>query len=165
MKKPKYLYSYTIKNVIKIKHSWKRISEQARIRKKRSLHLAHPITTRIPPQILSLWLSRCFFRTFQFTRHSDSGTEERQIFRERRVGKGQNTPETKANLIRRKLCRISRPHGSEITKDWLEAPSLSEVSRSSPHAALEDLGVLSEGSGLLLLLMRVFCSLSLTSLL
>lgn len=119
--------------------------------KKRSLHLAHPITTRIPPQILSLWLFRCFFRTFQFTHHSDSG-----IFRERRVGKGQNTPETKANLIRRKQCRISRPHSSEITKDRLEAPSLSEVSRSSPHAALEDPGVLSEGSGLLLLHMRVF---------
>lgn len=119
--------------------------------KKRSLQLAHPITTRIPPQILSLWLFRCFFRTFQFTHHSDSG-----IFRERRVGKGQNTPETKANLIRRKQCRISRPHSSEITKDRLEAPSLSEVSRSSPHAALEDPGVLSEGSGLLLLHMRVF---------
>lgn len=100
------------------------------------------------------------FRTFQFTHHSDSG-----IFRERRVGKGQNTPETKANLIRRKQCRISRPHSSEITKDRLEAPSLSDVSWSSPHAALEDLGVLSEGSGLLLLHMRVFCSLSLTSLL
>ena len=119
--------------------------------KKRSLQLAHPITTRIPPQILSLWLFRCFFRTFQFTHHSDSG-----IFRESRVGKGQNTPETKANLIRRKQCRISRPHSSEITKDRLEAPSLSEVSRSSPHAALEDPGVLSEGSGLLLLHMRVF---------
>ena len=91
LKKPKYLYSYTIKNFIKVKHSWKRISEQARIRKKRSLQLAHPITTRIPPQILSLWLFRCFFRTFQFTHHSDSG-----IFRERRVGKGQNTPETKS---------------------------------------------------------------------
>lgn len=64
LKKPKYLYSYTIKNFIKVKHSWKRISEQARIRKKRSLQLAHPITTRIPPQILSLWLFRWFSELF-----------------------------------------------------------------------------------------------------
>lgn len=88
---------------------------------KRSLHLARPITTHPTPDSLLLAF-QAFFRTFQFSRHPDSGTEERQIFGERKMGEGQNTPETKANHIRRKQCVISRSQGSEIVRDGLEAP-------------------------------------------
>lgn len=106
LKKPKYLYSYTIKNFIKIKHSWKRISEQARIRGKKEFALGtssyHP---PIPPQILSLWLFRRFFRTFQLTHHSDSGTEERQIFRERRVGERAKHPRNESKSYQKKTVQ------------------------------------------------------------
>lgn len=36
------------------------------------------------------------------------------------MGQGQNIPEMKANLIRRKQCIISRSQGSEIIEDRLE---------------------------------------------
>lgn len=111
LKKPKYLYSYTIKNFIKIKHSWKRISEQARIRGKKEFALGtssyHPPShPRSSPSGFSGAFSELFSspttQTVGLRRGRYSGREE--------WGKGQDTPETKANLIRRKQYRISRPH-------------------------------------------------------
>ena len=91
LKKPKYLYSYTIKNFIKVKHSWKRISEQARIRKKKEFAVGtsnyHPHPTPDP-------LPLAFQVLFQnFSVHPPLRQWD---IRERRVGKGQNTPETKS---------------------------------------------------------------------
>lgn len=59
LKKPKSLYSYTIKNLVKINTVGKGISEQARIRKQ-DFALGISNYPPIPPQILSLWLFRLF---------------------------------------------------------------------------------------------------------
>lgn len=84
---------------MKIKHSWKG-SEQARIRKKEfALEVSNypPSHPRYSPSGFS-------GLSVSFTHHPDSGTKGRQKSEEQGVGEGQTPPETKAKLIRRKLC-------------------------------------------------------------
>lgn len=131
---------------MKIKHSWKG-SEQARIRKKEfALEVSnypHPTPDTLPLAFQAL-LYRS--RTIQTV-----GLRGGRSLRSKEWGKGKHPQKRKQNSSEEN-CVMSWSQGSEIIRKGLEALIFQKTAGplGTHSLSLEDLGVLSEGSGLLL---------------
>lgn len=113
LKKPNYLYSYTTKNFMKIKHSWKGNSEQARIRKKDfALGVSNcpPYHPRSSPSGFS-------GLSILFTYHSDSRTKGQADVWGERSGERAKHPRNESKVHQKKTVqksvgpKVQKPQG------------------------------------------------------